>query len=164
MDYPGTNSNAVFSWQYVSGTGDASPSNFYTYGDFVQFSACPPFSIVMKLTATNSCGTVDQLVYLSLNNGDEEISRSASSNSLSVYPNPATDIVNVSLIDQKTKNTSNLKQESWGQIYDSTGRLRGSVKFIDGYGSFSVNGFDKGIYILRVDEDKKMESYKIVVE
>src|SRR5690606_1852422 len=51
-DYAGAASNTyTHTWQLISSTGNV---DFSTFDDSAQFLACPPFSITMKLTTTNS--------------------------------------------------------------------------------------------------------------
>lgn len=171
-DYPGVSSNAAYSWQYVSGTGNASAGNFVTSGGYAQFTACPPFSIRLKLTATNSCGSVEEYADLWLNNNDEEINKKAPVKEeqiaterdkvYTVYPNPSKDIVNVDLV-----NLNNLPENEAvisGKLFDATGRETSGIEFIDNRAVFSVKGLAKGIYVLQIKINNKTENHKIAVK
>lgn len=162
-DYPGTTQGATFSWQFVSGTGNASANNFYSSGPFAQFTACPPFSIRIKLTSTNACGTTEQFADLSLNNDDEEINITApTSNKYFVYPNPAKDIVNIKLIEQNNQPANNVKIVA--ELFDLTGQSRAQVEINDNNASFSVRDLEKGVYVLRININNQVESHQIIIE
>ncbi|UOX34002.1 T9SS type A sorting domain-containing protein [Flavobacterium sediminilitoris] len=162
-DYPNTNSYSTFSWQYVSGSGGASSSNFYSNGDFAQFTACPPFTITMKLIATNACGTSEQLVDFWLDNDDEEISRNASPiNTFSIYPNPSKDIVTIELRDKN--NQTQKASKIYGELFDLMGISKSKVEIKDNKAIFSVNGLNKGIYVLKIFIDDAVENHQIAVE
>lgn len=162
-DYPGTTQGATYTWQFVSGTGNANASNFYSYGDFAQFTACPPFSIRMKLIASNSCGVAEEFVDLSLNNDDEEISRMASSvERYVVYPNPTNDIINVDLIDKNSPSEKSKVVD--GEIFDLMGQSKRKLQIKNDKASFSVKGLINGIYILKIYNNGQVESHKVIVE
>ena len=162
-DYPDTTQGATYSWQFVSGTGNASANNFYSNGPFAQFTACPPFSIRMKLTSTNACGSTEQFADLWLNNDDEEINIAAStSNKYFVYPNPAKDIVNIKLIEQTNQPANNVKIAA--ELFDLTGQSRAKVEINDSNAAFSVRDLDKGVYVLKININNQVESHQIIVE
>jgi hypothetical protein len=185
-DYPGTNQGSTYTWQYISGTGGASASNFSSYGDFANFTACPPFSITMKMIATNNCGTTEEEVSLWLNNDQEEIQRVAnpketktldnlsfenklnktqmnSSLRSNVYPNPSSDIINIQINDTNiiSKTTDS---KIVAKLYDLLGKQKREIKIINNSASLNVHDLQKGIYILKIIIDKKIESHKIIVE
>lgn len=163
QDYPGTTQGATYSWQYVSGTGNASASNFYSSGGYVQFTACPPFYIRMKLTSTNACGTTEEFVDQWLNNDDEEINISApTSNKYFIYPNPAKDLVHIDLIDQNNQPANNGSIS--GELFDLTGQSKSKVQINDNKATFSVSGLNKGVYVLRINVNNQVESHQIIVE
>ena len=169
-DYPNTNSYATYNWQYISGTGNASSSNFYTSADYVQFTACPPFSITMKLSSTNSCGTEIKYVDLWLNNEDEEIYRINSSNNnldmyqniYTIYPNPAKDIINIEIRDPK--NQPQKDSSTSGELFDLMGYSKSKVEITNNKATFSVSGLNKGIYVLKIYINNQVESHQIAVE
>ncbi len=162
-DYPGTNQGTIFSWQFVSATGNASANTFYSYGNFAWFTACPPFSITMKLTSTNACGTTEQYVEQHLNNDDEEINITAPVvNKYFIYPNPAKDLVNIDLIDQNNQPANDAIIS--GELFDLNGQSRSKVQLNDNKGTLSVKDLNKGVYILRININNQFESHQIIVE
>lgn len=170
-EFPNNNSNATYSWQYVSGIGGSSINNFYSFGDLAQFTACPPFSITLKLIATNSCGTTERFVDLWLNNDEEEIYKvnpikdvknQTTTNIYSVYPNPSNNIVN---IDLKDKNNQSIRSTTiTGELFDLMGISKSKVEIIDNKVTFSVRGLNKGIYVLKIFINDQVESHQIAVE
>lgn len=170
-EFPNNNSNATYSWQYVSGTGGASINNFYSFGDLAQFTACPPFSITLKLIATNSCGTTERFVDLWLNNDEEEINRvnpkndvknQTTTNIYSIYPNPSKNIVNIEL---KDKNNQSIRNTTiTGELFDLMGISKTKVEIIDNKATFSVQDLNKGIYVLKIYINGHVESHQIAVE
>ena len=162
------NSNVTFNWQYVSGTGNASSNNFYSFGDFAQFTACPPFTITLKLTATNACGSSEQFVDLWLNNDEEEIYRvnqnikneAIVENEFLIFPNPSSDYINIEI----KNNNIDKKTILFGELFDMLGRLKTKVKIIDNKATFSVQDLNKGIYVLKIYINGQVESHQIAVE
>jgi hypothetical protein len=158
--YPTENSDTTFSWSYVSGTGNASPSNFSTSGDFASIYACPPFTFRLKITANNSCGTIEQFVDLWLNNDDEEINRSNNNHLFSISPNPSSDYVNISLAGgNKTLPQTNKIQ---AELYNNMGNKVRSISLNNNKGTISLSGLLQGIYTLKIIYDGQVESHQII--
>ncbi|MDR7212188.1 T9SS type A sorting domain-containing protein [Flavobacterium piscis] len=164
------NDYSSYTWEFVSSTGSV---DFYSVGGYANFTAYPPFSITMKLKATNSCGTNEQLVSQWLNNEDEEISRVAdpgvkitnedtiNSSNFEIYPNPANNIVNIKL---KNKNSNaRIDSEIQARLYDLHGTQKREIKIKDEVTSINVQGLEKGIYILKINDNGKEESNKILI-
>ncbi|SEA33711.1 Por secretion system C-terminal sorting domain-containing protein [Arachidicoccus rhizosphaerae] len=62
-------------------------------------------------------------------------------NSLTIYPNPATNYINI----------PGLGQEATVTIYDASGR-----QVLEGHGSkFSIKGLSKGLYLVIITKDGK---------
>ncbi len=158
-----TQVGTTYSWEYVNGTGNASISNFSSVGDLAQLTACPPFSVNLKLTSINSCGTMEQIVGLWLNNEDEEINRVAQpTNFYQVYPNPSKDVVYIEVIDKK--NIPNNKSAITGELFDITGQSRRKAQIKNNTASINVSGLPRGLYILNLNIDGKVEGHQVIVE
>jgi Secretion system C-terminal sorting domain len=166
LPYPNTVQNATYSWQFVSATGGASANNFSPTGDFLQFYACPPFSINMNMISTNACGTTIQPVQLSLNNDEEEINRIANPNIpktiFKIYPNPSKDIVNIDLRNQE--NQPKTETQITGELFDMMGISVSKVQIKDNKATFSVEGLRKGIYVVKIYINDQVETHQIAVE
>lgn len=153
----------TYSWEYLNGTGNASISNFSTVGDLAQLTACPPFSVNLKMTSINSCGTTERIVSLSLNNNEEEINRVAQPvNFYKVYPNPSKDIVNIELTDKT--NMPNSKSVITGELFDIAAQSRRKVEIKNNMASINVLGLPRGVYILNLNIDGKVEGHQVIVE
>ena len=81
-------------------------------------------------------------------------------NQYTIYPNPSKDIVNIEL-----NSTDTHKQgKTSGELFDIFGISKSKVEIKDGKAMFSVKGLQKGIYILKICINEKVESHKIAVE
>lgn len=159
--YPSENSDTKFTWSYVSGTGNASPSNFTTIDDFARIYACPPFEVRLKITASNSCGTTESFADLWLRNDDEEISRVGNNSQyFTVSPNPADDYINISLADNNKISPKLIKVQ--GELYNNLGQKVHSVILNNNKGTLSVKDLLKGTYTLKITYDNKVESHRVI--
>nr|WP_297307119.1 S8/S53 family peptidase [uncultured Flavobacterium sp.] len=79
---------------------------------------------------------------------------------LSVYPNPATDVVNISADYASIENAS-------VAIYDMLGKqvyLNNSMFGFSNEGTIDVSSFSRGVYIVKISKDGKAESKKIILK
>ena len=75
-----------------------------------------------------------------------------------VYPNPASDMVTIENFDIPTGTTTNIT------VYDMTGKVMyGAINDFMGRFHVELNGFPKGVYILKVQNDKVNFTSKIIV-
>jgi len=74
---------------------------------------------------------------------------------ISVYPNPASDIVYI--------NTQNAAVVNGAVLFDISGRVVREYKSVTTEG-ISVSGLEKGIYLLQIAADKNIQTQKIVIE
>ena len=75
-----------------------------------------------------------------------------------VYPNPASDMVTIENFDIPTGTTTNIT------VYDMTGKVMyGAINDFMGRFHVELNGFPKGGYILKVQNDKVNFTSKIIV-
>ena len=76
-------------------------------------------------------------------------------NSISIYPNPSDDIINVEI-----ENIGNATIE----IYNISGRLIFSKAFDSEVEKIDISGFSKGIYIVKVMQDNTLNVGKVVIK
>ncbi|MCZ8169691.1 T9SS type A sorting domain-containing protein [Flavobacterium sp.] len=116
-----------------------------------------------KVRAKNACGWSEwyQIPQFEITLPPSNFMRQ-SSTTYSVYPNPTKDIVNIDLRD-----ANNLPEKGAtisGELFDLMGQSRTKVKIIDNKASFSVQGLNKGIYVLKIYINDQVESHQIAVE
>ena len=111
----------------------------------------------VTVTATNACGTTT-LDYL-----DGCTMRMANPNkTFKVFPNPSKDIVSIELqdIDNQPKNEYKIT----GELFDLTGISTSKVEIKDNKAMISVQGLNKGIYVLKIYINDEVETHQIAVE
>ena len=79
-----------------------------------------------------------------------------------IYPNPTTDFINVSLLDNTDKpiTTSTITAE----LFDLMEQPRRKVDVLDNTATIDVSGLPKGIYILKINIDGVIESHQVGVQ
>ena len=92
-------------------------------------------------------------MFLRLSNDDFDISK------ISVYPNPASDILNISL----GKNIDNIRSIT---LYDLNGKLITQVNEDDNEhnAKLNVSSLNSGIYVLKVETDNNQYNQKVIIE
>jgi len=96
---------------------------------------------------------IQEIVFLGINNMNK------SSGSLSVAPNPLSDAINITI------NNSASKQATF-ELYDSYGaKSKEGILTIEN-GKFTIPAYDlsKGVYLLKLDSEGKIETLKIIKE
>lgn len=79
-----------------------------------------------------------------------------------IFPNPSKDVVNIASISK-----SNFPQKEvkiYGELFDLLGISKTKIEIIDGKALFSVKELKKGIYILKIFINDKIETHQIAVE
>lgn len=90
-------------------------------------------------------------------------SKMSSENSIfKIYPNPASDIVHIDLENHNSKTAENSKISA--ELFDIMGILKSKINIINNKASFSVNGYNKGVYILKIYMNDKIENHQIIVK
>ncbi len=84
-----------------------------------------------------------------------------SSNIFSAWPNPASNIININLLDE---NSSPKDPDVTGQLYDFYGLQRGSVNIVNNQASIDVNNLPNGLYILQISYDSVIEGHLFSVD
>ena len=111
--------------------------------------------ICKEATVTNACGS-SKFKY----NCDFS-KQSATNNYFIVYPNPTMDIVNIELKD-KTKPQDETIINS-AQLFDFMGQQKQNIQIINDKAIFNVQGYLKGIYLLRINTPNGFENHYISV-
>lgn len=79
-----------------------------------------------------------------------------------VFPNPSNDIVNVDVKEGNSILAVDTKVS--GELFDMMGNSRAKIKIKNKKASFNVNGLNKGVYVLKIYMDDKIESHQIGVK
>ena len=116
-----------------------------------------------KVRAKNACGWSEwyQIPQFEITLPPNNFMRQ-SLNTYSVYPNPTKDIVTIDLRDQNNKPDKNAKIS--GELFDIMGLSKTKIEIKDNNATFSVRGLNKGIYVLKIYINDKVESHQIAVE
>jgi hypothetical protein len=110
------------------------------------------FTVNYNYTAANTCSaTASQSVNVSLCTGILELNNET----VSVYPNPASNMINV-------KMNTTLINNAVIELYDATGKLIAQQKVVNEYSSLNINGLSNGIYSVRVITDNEQIIKRIV--
>jgi hypothetical protein len=132
FNYSGQTPYTAIQWDFGDGTvitANPSPSHMYM----------TPGSYPVCVTVTNNCGsnTICHWVATVV----EDVNEIATNNEIQVYPNPATDKLMI----------TNLKSETWLEIYDVQGR-RVNAQYILPNQSINISWLANGVYFLRLQE------------
>lgn len=127
------------------------------YTGFIEFS----------VSGTNSCGTRSSLIEDTINVcGTTSSARLASDqtaeNTFTIYPNPTNNILNLEILD--SENALNVKTSVSSEVYDSsTGLLKKQFDLQSYKKPLYVGDLEKGIYILKINIDGKIETHQFVI-
>lgn len=92
----------------------------------------------------------------------EKMSTSPMPSEYVVYPNPAKDVLYIDVKDQN--NVSHENSKITGELYDILGVSKSKVEIKDNKAILSVKGLSKGIYVLKIFVNDKVETHQIAVE
>ncbi|ELM3643165.1 T9SS type A sorting domain-containing protein [Flavobacterium psychrophilum] len=110
----------------------------------------------VNATATNTCGTTTITYECDFRKAN------ANTNFYTIYPNPSNNIVNIDLKDQE--NQPEKRATITGELFDMMGQSKSKVEISNNKATFSVRGLNKGIYVLKIHINDKVESHQIAVE
>ena len=116
-----------------------------------------------RVRAKNACGWSDwyQIPQFEITLPPTNYMRQ-STNTYTVYPNPTKDIVNIDLRDQNNKPEKGATIS--GELFDMMGQSKSKVEITNNKATFTVRGLNKGIYVLKIYINDKVESHQIAVE
>lgn len=132
--------NPVFGFS-LSTTGACSTTPFTNYGLIVILKPCNSSFALAKLETDAS---------------------SESTNAYTVYPNPATDVLSISLNDSKSNLTKNTLIT--GELYDLNGQQLTQVAIIGNTATLDVSKYKKGIYVLKININGIYESHQVSIK
>ncbi len=133
--------------------------------NFTYFSTNAPDSCIIDLRASGSAPTVNDYLWvdnLALTGTVSGIQNQTSFlNSFAVFPNPSTDIINVTLNLKSSQQVSLELLDLTGKAIRTKdlGTIQGETQQ-----SLDVNGVAKGNYFLRIVSDKATEVKKVVIQ
>lgn len=154
-DYDGAGNPNDFTWINISDAFDFSTGN-YTWvesGLFVMPNPTPAvYYFAFVYTSTDQAASSWEITDVKVK-GTEMLSVSKNSiQNVSVYPNPAHDMVSF-----------DLKADAKVSVYDVTGRMVGTMNVAAGQGQYQVTGLENGVYFLNIRyNDGKTEVARFV--
>jgi hypothetical protein len=119
-------------------------------------------AVVLQVRAGNSCGlSNNKVLHASPSCREEEMKSEVRSQKLEVYPNPAHDVITVS-IDVRKKSALTL------ELTDISGRVlilenKSAMEGLNTY-ELGLNHLSKGVYMLEVRTDSEQKKTKVIVE
>lgn len=119
---------------------------------------------LIQVMAVNGCGTSGartmSVAHGGSGGGNPRMSNPNVNTGIKIYPNPATNIINIELVDQNIKTDSNIK----AILYDPQGTEIQRVEIINSTAKINVENLPSGIYVISLNIGGKIESHKIYVE
>lgn len=120
-------------------------------------------TIALTLKAKNACGTSAPLLFQFSVANCKSKSMNENQSYYKIYPNPSSDMVYISLKDSENQPLTD--NAITGELYDLMGNLKSTVQIINNQASFSVQGLDTGIYVLKIYIDgQETEGHTIAVQ
>ena len=117
-------------------------------------SGAGTFTVTYNYTNTNGCSnSASRVITINLCSGIDELENSE----LSIYPNPANDLIYVSLSDKLTNNATI-------ELYDAIGKLVISEKVTAKTTALYINNLAKGIYTIRITSNQSQSISRIIKE
>lgn len=165
---------------YVQGDVDLSPdviSNDYSSTYFMvkiptYYFLYPEYYIYFayNINYTNGCGeTVTKYNNYATLYGpnstygtNSNLKTTANTNTFTIYPNPSSTTINVALFDE-TKAPAK-KALITGKLYDLNNIEKRKVVIKDNSAQIDANGLIRGVYVLKIDIDGKVESHQVIVK
>jgi hypothetical protein len=128
-------------------------------------------SVVVKAYARNNCGAPSKKINFTLYKPTScqcgfgsncSLARVAKPNFYIVFPNPAKEVINISLFNQST--TPSPQAQITAKLYNTNGLEKRSVSVTNNTATVNVSTLPKGIYVLKINIDGVTESHQVVVE
>ena len=110
----------------------------------------------VEANITNACGTATVTYDCGFRMANPN------TNFYTIYPNPSNDIVNIDVRD--ANNIPEKGATISGELFDMMGQSKSKIEINNNKATFSVRGLNKGIYVLKIYINDKVESHQIAVE
>jgi hypothetical protein len=139
-------------------------NNSYTFKFAKGFSGF--FNPIVK--ASNACGVYlvepEEEIYIGncSSLGTQSKLSSIELTFFKIYPNPSSNIINISLFDETM--TPSPQTPITAVLYDLNGQEKRSVAVVNNMASINVSHLKKGIYVLKINIDGVTESHQVIVE
>ncbi len=113
---------------------------------------------VITYTVTNACGSnsVTKTISVSAHRDANEIETTQAPFSMQLYPNPATDVINIEV--------SELSADMNVIVTDMAGRVVANQKVEDVKTSLDVSGFTGGVYVVAIQSNGQVYTQKVVIK
>ena len=147
---------------YLQSTGSGGMTNYLLCDTSSQNCGANSCRRDIKVKVSNSCGSFEFVTTVGYGQNPDGRPANTNTNLYKIYPNPSNSIVSIDLRNQDLE--PELSTPISGELFDMFGFSRANVKIIDNKANFSVVGLPKGIYILKINVDGKIESHQIAVE
>lgn len=123
----------------------------------VQILTFSTSSISLEYTSQNGCVSSDTISveFIDCDTTMVSVNNNASLG-FSVYPNPVKDYLFIS-------NLENYNQQFNFQIFDSLGRVLMNEKLSKTNVKIDIQEFNRGVYFLQIEKNKKIENHKILI-
>ena len=113
----------------------------------------------LTVTVTNSCGVTTNIWSMF---NFMRITTPTETKLYAVFPNPATDIINIELREKSEKPAEN--KNITAVLYNMMGEQKANIEVKNNRASLSTSYFPKGLYILKIIVDGITESHHIAIE
>lgn len=84
-----------------------------------------------------------------------------SSNMYIIHPNPSSSIINITLLDKMK--TPLKKTNITGKLYDLNNNEKRKIVIKNNNGQIDASGLNKGIYVLQINVDNKLETHQVII-
>ena len=141
-DYDGASNPNNFTWSNITGNFQFSEGN-YTWansGAYVMSSPQPAtYYFAFKYTSTDAAASSWEITDVKVMGRETVSVNEHSIQTISVYPNPAKDVVTINLVN-----------DAQVSIFDITGRMVSTMNMNVGQGQCQVSNLENGVYFLNV--------------
>jgi hypothetical protein len=158
-----------FQWGWRNLTNNTSSNDPTIYGSDYTLIPEDQGTHEIWLRATNSCGTstLESVKTIVVNNYCISGFRSSAINTISIYPNPAKNFINLTVTSnsktEKKPSNNNIKLELYESI---TSKKVKEWKFLSNQNTFTldIQGIRKGIYYLKFINGKDIKTQQVIIE
>lgn len=121
---------------------------------------------LVQVMAVNQCGAgparTINVTHGGSGGGIPRLSKPEKHDDVIVYPNPATNVVNIELKNKNYVRVSNAKITA--TLYDVLGKNIQSIEVTNTKATLNVENLQRGMYVLKINIDDAIESHQICIE